>query len=364
MRPLVLLREAVASARASKIPSALVGLLVAVMVATTLATVGRSAAAEAQLNERMDLAGSRLLVVRDTRGNALISPTVVSQVSGLSSTERVIGTLTAIDLVNGAIGWGGDRVPGWGLVGDFADAVTLTAGRWPGPGEGLVSDTAQHQLGLADPYGWVAEPAPNGAQIPIVGSFAPEEPFGEYAAGVIYHAGAVTADTLSVITATTEQPAVAQAAVLELIAPSSLEDLRLTSPVSVAELRDQMIGDLAGYNRSLLLGVLGAGGLLTAIVVLADVLVRRTDLGRRRALGASRGVIVALVTTRTVVAAFLGAALGAIAGIVLASAYDAIPPRSFVAAVVVLALLTATLSAIPPSIYAAVRDPVRVLRTP
>lgn len=125
-----------------------------------------------------------------------------------------------------------------------------------------------------------------------------------------------------------------------------------------------MIGDLAGYNRSLLLRVLGAGGLLTAIVVLADVLVRRTDLGRRRALGASRGVIVALVTTRTVVAAFLGAALGAIAGIVLASGYDAIPPRSFVAAVVVLALLTATLSAIPPSIYAAVRDPVRVLRTP
>ena len=78
----------------------------------------------------------------------------------------------------------------------------------------------------------------------------------------------------------------------------------------------------------------------------------------------SRGVIVALVTTRTVVAAFLGAALGAIAGIVLASGYDAIPPRSFVEAVVVLALLTATLSAIPPSIYAAVRDPVRVLRTP
>ena len=52
--------------------------------------------------------------------------------------------------------------------------------------------------------------------------------------------------------------------------------------------------------------------------MLADVLVRRKDLGRRRALGATRGAIISLVTLRT---------LG-------------------------------------PALYAATRDPVRVLRTP
>lgn len=48
-----------------------------------------------------------------------------------------------------------------------------------------------------------------------------------------------------------------------------------------------------------LLGVLGAGALLVAIVVLADVFVRRKDLGRRRALG----TIVALVIARTLLPA-------------------------------------------------------------
>ncbi|MDF1486824.1 ABC transporter permease [Tessaracoccus caeni] len=364
MRPLVLLREAAATAWASKVPSALVSLLVAVMVATTLATVGRSAAAEEQLNARMDQAGSRLLVVRDAQGKALIGPSIVEQASGLSVAERVIGTLAAIDLVNGVVGSGGARVPAWGIVGDFADAVTLTAGRWPNPGEALVSTTAQQQLGMIEPYGWVTEPTSNGGEYAVVGAFQAREPFGDYDAGVLYHPGAVDTDTLSVITRSPHQAAAAQALVLALIAPSRIEDVQLTSPIGVAELRNQVVGDLAGYNRTLLIGVLSAGGLLTAIVVLADVLVRRKDLGRRRALGANRATIVALVTARTTGPALLGAALGVAAGLVLTTRLNAVPPAGFVVAIAVLALLAAIASTIPPALYAATRDPVTVLRTP
>ena len=72
------------------------------------------------------------------------------------------------------------------------------------------------------------------------------------------------------------------------------------------------------FGRSLLLIILAVGGFFVASVVLADVLVHGRDLGRRRTLGAAR----------------------------------------------VLAILAAVAAAVLPAIFAAVRDPVRVLRTP
>ncbi|TFI17992.1 permease, partial [Micrococcus endophyticus] len=42
---------------------------------------------------------------------------------------------------------------------------------------------------------------------------------------------------------------------------------------------ETITGELAGLGRSLLLLILGAGAFFVAIVVLADVLIRRRDLG-------------------------------------------------------------------------------------
>ena len=121
---------------------------------------------------------------------------------------------------------------------------------------------------------------------------------------------------------------------------------------------------MATFGRTLLLGVLGGGALLVAIVTLADVLVRRKDLGRRRALGATRGAILFLVVLRTLAPALLGAALGVAAGLYATSRLGAMPPWPFTLGTATLALLAASVAAIPPALYAATRDPVRVLRTP
>ena len=157
MRALLMVREALATAWASKVPSALVLFLVATMCAATLATVGRTAAAEEQLMDRLDSAGSRVLVVSDIDQGDLISPTIIDQAAGLSSSERAVGTVSPIDMVNGQIGQGGTRVPAWGVYGDLAAVATLTSGRWPGPGEALVSTDAMNALGMDDPSGWVAQ---------------------------------------------------------------------------------------------------------------------------------------------------------------------------------------------------------------
>ncbi|HJE51020.1 MAG TPA: FtsX-like permease family protein [Tessaracoccus flavescens] len=365
MKTWVTLREGLATTWANKVPTALVAFLVAVMVAGTLATVGRTAAAEGQLEQRIDAAGSRQLVVIDARNRSHLNSTIVTQTAGLSTVERAVGLLSAIDTVSGPVGQGGDRVATWGVIGDIQALATLTEGRWPAPGEALVSEAAMTTLGFTHPFGWVTEAAtPSTREFSVVGSFTPREPFGDYGSGIIYNAGDATASSLSVILNHASHAAHTQQAVLGLIAATDPSDLNVQSPIGLAELRDQVLGDFTAFGRTLLLGVLAAGSVLIAIVVLADVLVRRADLGRRRALGATRGTIIAIVTTRTIAPAIIGAALGIAAGLLIAERSGATPPAAFTAGVTILAILAAAASAIPPALFAATRDPVSVLRTP
>ncbi|MGO0576457.1 FtsX-like permease family protein [Ornithinimicrobium panacihumi] len=366
MRFWLMVREALATTWAAKVPSALVTFLVATMCAATLATVGRTAAAEEQLLARLDSAGSRVLAVSDARGDGLISPTVVDQAAGLSTSERAVGTLIPVDVVNGAVGQGATRVPAWGVHGDLSAVATLTSGRWPGPGEALVTTDAMARLGLDAPVGWVAQASTTVVDDwAVVGSFTPREPFGDYGTGILYVAPEGRAlDTLHVVLTDAGVAQAAQGQVLALIDPPAPDSVTVTSPVSLAQLQEQVTGDLAVFGRTLLLGVLGGGALLVAIVTLADVLVRRKDLGRRRALGATRAGIITLVVLRTLAPALLGALLGVATGLYLTNRLGATPPWEFTTGTATLALLAAAAAAIPPALYAATRDPVRVLRTP
>lgn len=361
-----LLRESLSTAWANKVPTALVALLVAIMCAATLATVGRTAAAEQQVADRLDAAGSRLLVVTDTRNGELITPAVVQQSRELSVTERAVGVAIPVDVVNKVVGAGGTRVPAWRIDGDLSEVLTLTAGRWPGPGEALVAEQAQLSLGMDDPVGAVQLASPmQVGDFSVVGSFAPKEPFGAYGAGLVIAADPGTpSDSLYVVVTDSALASAAQSAVLGLVAPPEFDSVSVDSPVALAELQAEVAADLGTFGRTLLLGVLGAGAFLVAIVVLADVLVRRKDLGRRRALGATRGAIVAMVIGRTLLPALLGAAIGVGAGLWIAARLAAIPPWPFTVGTAILAILTAVASAVLPALYAATRDPVRVLRTP
>lgn len=368
MRTWLTVREALATTWAAKVPSALVAFLVAAMCTGTLATVGRTVAAEEQLLERMDSAGARLLSVSDTRNDALISQTIVDQTAGLSAAERAIGTLPTIDVINGDVGPGGTLVPAWGVHGDLSGVARLTGGRWPGPGEAIVSEEAMSRLGLDAPVGWLAPASTTTVDDwAVVGRFEAREPFTNYESGVLYVAPqGRSLTTLHVVLTSAEAAQQAQTQVLGLIDPPTIDSVGIISPVSLAQLQEEVSGDLANFGRALLLGVLGGGALLVAIVTLADVLVRRKDLGRRRALGATRGTIVTLVVLRTLVPTVIGAGLGTAAGLYVTSRLGAgaLPPWQFTLGTAILALLATSVAAVAPAVYAATRDPVRVLRTP
>ncbi|WP_114552703.1 ABC transporter permease [Cellulosimicrobium sp. TH-20] len=363
MKPLELLREAWASALAQKIPTFMIAALAAAMCLTTLLTVGRTASAQADVLAALEGAGSRTLQVVNTGDGALLAPAVVDATASLSGVERSLARTSANDTYNASVGPGGTKVPTWQARGDLTGAVTLTAGRWPRAGEALVSTQTAQTLGLDAAVGALADD--NGHEYPIVGAYTARTPFTDLDAGALTPAADdAELRTLDVITTTAGQAGTVQTLVLQLIAAPDPTALTVTSPTTLADLQDQITGDVAAFGAGLLLLVLAAGAILTTLVVLADTLVRRKDLGRRRALGASRTAIVTLVTTRTVLPAAFGALAGTLVGLLLVARMGATPPIAFCAGTAVLALLAAGLAALAPAVIAAFRDPVAVLRTP
>lgn len=364
MGPVMALREALSAVRAQKVPSAMVALLAAVMCLAALLTVGRSVAAEREVAARLDSAGSRVLVVRDAKSAGVLPSALVPLTSGLSNVERAVGLSSPYDVVNGVIGAGGTKVAAWSLVGRLDAVVDVTGGRAPRPGEALVSDTARAKLGLVDGIGWVTSAT---AEVPVVGTYRVRAPFGDLVDGVLVVSDAATTPTvasLHVVAHSSGEARTVTQLVLGLVRAPSQDAITVESPVSLAQIQQQVGSDVGAFSRALLFGVLGAGAVLIAIVVWADVLIRRKDVGRRRALGATRGLIVALVVLRTAIPAITGALVGAGVGYWLTTRLNVAPGAGFTTATAVLASLTAALSAIAPAVFASRRDPVAVLRTP
>jgi len=355
-----LFREAIVSAWKARIPSGLVVFIVAAVCATTLVTVGRTAAAEAQVAERMESAGARELRVTDA-SQELLTPTVLHQASGLSVVERAIGFGVTLDVTNAAVGRGGLTRPAATVTHGLTGAIAIESGRAPRPGEALVTTRAMSDLGLQHPAGAVTDT--DSRTYPIVGSYTPRDPFTQLNS-VIIHDPAGPTRAMTVISTSAAQSTTTQDLILRLIDPPDPDSLQIRSPVTLAQVQQEVVGDLSRYGQGLLLTVLGTGGVLVTAVVLADTLVRRTDLGRRRALGAPRWMLIVLVLARTASAALIGAALGT--SITLAAllhrGYNL--PTTFAIGAAALAVLAATISALLPAFLAAWKDPVRVLRTP
>lgn len=362
MKPLMLLRESWASIRARVVPALMVAALCASMCATTLLTVGRTASAETEVLARMEHAGSRELVVGDRLAAGLLTPTIVGTVTAMDTVERAVGLTIAQDVRNGYLTDGGQQVPAWGVVGNVTDVATLASGRDPMPGEALISQEAMATLGLDGPVGHVVQGA---REYPIVGTYTVREPFTDLDAGVVIAATPqTTARTLHVIAADTQTVTATQQLTLGIIAAPRPEDLTVQSATALATLQGEIAGDLGLFGRQLLLLVLGAGAVLTSVVVLADVLLRRADLGRRRALGATRRGLIALVMLRGLIAAAIGVSLGTVLSLAILRTWEVMVPASFIVGTMTLTLLSALAAALGPATIAATRDPVSILRTP
>jgi len=356
------LLEALRVLRASRVPAALIALVTGLGCAGIALTTGATAAAGADLGMRLEAAGSRVLTIVDVSGEGYLSSTAREQISTFGAVERAVGLSLPADVHNPRLGPGSSSVPSWVVSGSLADMVEMTDGRWAQPGEAMVSVDAREALGLADGFGAVSD---GSVHSPVVGTFRVRQPFERYSAGVVVaEASAGHMRSLHVVTGRARDSQVVQSAALDVVgAPPGA--IQVESPVDLAALQQAVIEDFEGYGRQMLAGLLAATAFLVSVVVAADVMLHRRDLGRRRVLGASRGFVVGLVVSSAVLPASAGAVVAVVAtNAWVVSAGGRVVPWSFSFAIALTCVLTCAAAAVLPAWYAAVRDPLRVLRTP
>ncbi|MBK7821124.1 MAG: hypothetical protein IPJ61_08620 [Tessaracoccus sp.] len=344
-------------------PTVLILLVTAAMTFAAAATSGRSAALQTQLERRAQEAGARVIAISDVGTDGFLTPVAVETLSEISSIQTVAAFTKASTVTNASLGWGGPTASAWGLVGaSAADVVDLTAGRWPQPGEALVSTRVADTLRMESAAGALV--TRDQLSSSVVGAFTAAAPFEWLNDGVLYLPSTPEAgQEARVVVEDIGLLAPTERAVRRILAPDDPANMRLTSPQDLAEISREIDGDVraAGYEITVL--VLLVGALFVGAVSLADVLIRRRDLGRRRALGMTRSDLTALICLRV----GISAASGAVLGVIALQAHGALSgtsiPVASAAASAALVAIAAVVATVPAALISAGRDPVVVLRT-
>lgn len=366
-----LVRDALAGARAQLVTTLTLVLVMATACFAVLVTTGQAAANEARVVEQVDSAGTRLIALSDDGGAAGILPEAPGRLDALSDVTWTLGLGAAADVTNPALPTG--RAAARPMVGELPADVPLVRGRRPQPGEAIVGSAAATTLRLGPGLGRVeakdgTASGPMAAPVAVVGVFDATGPLAFLDDTVLVAVEPGDLDTLRYVYVMARDAAVVDR--LEAVLASSTPALHPTAltvetPRGAIALRDVIAGRLGAASRQLMALVMGVGAVIIAVTVLSAVVARRRDLGRRRALGATRSTLVATLLGQVAVGVVAGVAVGVGTGLaVLAASTGSLPTWRFVVGVAGLTVLVAVATAAPIATYAAYRDPLRILRVP
>lgn len=367
---LSIVREAIASARAQRVTSALTVLMIAGMCLTILLTTGRAAGAQERILSSIDEAALRTVVVR-APPEARLESDVVDHLSRVDGIEWAGAFGAAVDATNTRIP-GGTLTPTRTLWTHDLQALGITPQGLPSLHTAWVSERAARQLGMPTGHGAVA--TVGGGDYAVAGTFevpeyldfleplvvVPREPAGA--------AAPAPEEAVSVVVVVVEEVGLLRASVSALRSLVHVEQgtsVTISTSEKLAQLRSIIDGQFGDFSRNLVYGVTAVTAALVAAILHGLVLLRRRDFGRRRALGASQHLIVLLLVVQTSILSICAACIGSvIAAALLLFWGDPLPGAEFFAAVIVLATITGLLAAMVPAVFAARRDPLRELRVP
>lgn len=359
-----LLREAVASARSSRVASIVTIVMIAGMCAAVLLTTGRTVGAEQAVISSIDSAGTRSIVIR-AESDAGLQASVLDRIADIDGISWAGAFGPAVDATN-ALNADGVRVPvrlAYGTQFDDLDVPTGVAVEgatvWGSP-------IALDQLGLIDDVGSVVTTAGN--DYAVAGSITTPDYLRFLEPLAIAPQTKQPDAPLSVLVVIAARPdlvAPVSQALLSVLAVDDPTKVTLSTSESIATLRALIEGQLGTFGRELVLAIFALTGVLVAAILSGLTALRRKDFGRRRALGASQALIVALLMTQMAILAIIGATSGTAGALVaLTIIGDPLPGVPFVIAVAVLATAVGLVAALAPALAAATRDPIRELRVP
>lgn len=365
-RLLAVIREAFATAKSQPVAALVSIVIVAGMCAAVLLTTGRTVGAEQAVLGSIDSAGTRSIVIR-ADDDAGLDTRVLDRIANLEGVEWAGAFSAAQDVRNTDVP-GGTQVPvrlAWGnhLAGLGIPTAVPVKER-----TAWASDAALEQLGMVDHVGGVS--SDSGAEyaiagrIPVPDYLAFLEPL-VIAPQTADRAAPAPVSVLVVIASSPDLVSPVSQALQSVLAVDDPSKVKLATSESLANLRAIVEGQLGSFGRSLVIVIFALAAVLVASMLYGLVMLRRKDFGRRRALGASRGLIVALLLIQVATLSLIGAVLGSItAAVVLTASGDPLPGFDFFTAVSVLAVTVGVAAALLPAVVAARRDPLNELRVP
>ncbi len=339
--PFDLVRIATGGLRSRRLRSSLTALGIAIGIAAMVAVLGISEASRASLLDVLDRLGTNLLAV--TPGQSVLGKDVklpedaalmirrIGPIDGVSGVAAVSATVRRTDRIS-ASETGGIAVVaaeptllatlgGHLASGSFLDAATA---RYPTV---VLGSLAASRLGIGDLDAnlavyiggeWftvvgILDPLPLAPEIDgsaLIGFPVAEALFGaDGSASTIYvraRPNAVAA-VRSVLAATAN--------------PAHPEEIRISRPSDAIEAKAAASTTFTGLFLGLGAVALLVGGLGIANVMLMAILERRSEIGLRRALGATRLHIAGQFVTEAVLLAGIGGAVGVAVGTAIAGAY-------------------------------------------
>ncbi|MCT9626879.1 conserved membrane hypothetical protein [Arthrobacter sp. 9V] len=359
------LREASASARSQPVASSITVLVLIAMIVAVMLTTGRTVGAEQQVLGSIDSVDTRSIKLRAEAGSGLTS-SVLERLASIEGIEWAGGFSTAVDATNAAIP-GGTRVPVRYFYGTHIERLGVPTDPAIPDTSAWASPAALEQLGLPDQSGGIS--LNTGDSFSLVGSMeVPDFLAGLEPVVLVPRQHSTGTESIGLLIVIAERPdlvAPVSAAVLSILDADDPSKINVQTSATLAQLRSLIEGQLGSFSRGLILALLALTGLLVAVLLYGLVMMRRKDFGRRRALGATRGLIIGLLLTQTALLAGIGIVIGIIASmIILLASGDPWPGAGFTTALATLALTTALTAALLPAIVASSREPIRELRVP
>lgn len=339
---------------------------VVVVLAGTLAifaTTGQAVAGQLRTLERLNAPEGRLVTLTDATGSAGLDARSVTTIASIPGVEWALGVGPAVDVTTVGLR-GSASAPARLLYGDPPSVLTMSTTRPLGPGDAVASAQRLTDLGLVDGVGPVAG---GGIEALVIGSFTAEPPLTTLQDEVLVRSPDPEGPLLRLYLSVTDVSRLEDVVPALRSVTTSVEPAQLvveTSP-DLARLSEDIAAEMARQARATLLGLLGTVSLLVSAVQFGRVNSAARDIGRRRALGASRSLVVAHILVNGILTGLTGATLGAVAGLILNSVVaGTLPGATFTLAVITLVTLASVLAAVPPAVRAARIDPVRILRVP
>lgn len=363
----LLCREVTASIWAQRIFSLVTFLIVFGSTVAIMSTNGRAVASEAAVLESFSAEDTRTITVDVVKPEGRLTTRHVDHLAALPETTTVLGFGPTYDY-RAAANPAGNQLAVRQVYG-YIDKQPVTEMAMNGA---LLSKESFASVGL--PLGRGSLAAPDHTDLLVDGVLSTPSFLESYeplaitplATGRFMEPGIpANVSTIRILCDSPSSVALVTQLAQQLTSHNDPGSVQVSTTEELAALQGAVAGTLSAQSHGLLMGVIAASLGAICVNVWGLAIARRKDYGRRRALGASRTMVTALIVSQVGAIALAGISAG-IAGtnVWFVLQQMALPTTAYCISLALVITVGAMFAALVPAVVASTRDLINELRVP